>query len=100
MSDEEWATGWHRALGVRLDGDALEVVDERGRRVVDDDLLLLLNAHEEPVHFSLPSFVPEVRWSVIFDTDRPTLKAGDEMVTAPQPVTLAARSLMLLSHAR
>ncbi|HEY5909866.1 MAG TPA: glycogen debranching protein GlgX, partial [Verrucomicrobiae bacterium] len=30
MTDEEWSAGWHRALGLRLDGDALEIRDEHG----------------------------------------------------------------------
>ena len=99
MSDEEWAAGWTRTLGVHLNGDALEVVDERGHRVRDDNLLLLFNAHHEPVPFSLPSFDVETRWTVVVDTNRPSLAADAETVTAPQQITLAGRSFVLLRHA-
>ena len=99
MSDEEWAAGWMRTLGVRLDGEALDVVDARGRRVTDQTLLLLFNAHHEPVDFALPAFKTDQRWAVIFDTNRPDLKEGDQTLTAPQAITLAGRSLVLLSHA-
>jgi len=99
MSDEEWTAGWARTLGVRFDGEALDVVDARGRRVRDQTLLLLVNAHHEPVDFALPDFETDQRWAVIFDTNRPDLKAGDQRVAAPQAITLAGRSLVLLSHA-
>ena len=99
MTDEEWAGGWQRALGMRLDGDALDVVDERGRRVTDKTLLLMLNAHHEPIEFSLPTFNTDKSWAVVFDTNRPELKEGDETLAPPQSITLAGRSLVLLSHA-
>ena len=100
MSDEEWTAGWMRTLGVRLDGGALDVVDDRGRRVTDITLLILANAHHEPVLFSLPAFERGALWRTAFDTNRPELKEDEETVAAPQKITLAGRSLVLLSHAR
>lgn len=96
MTDEEWAAGWHVALGVRFNGDALEIQDERGRRVQDDTLLLLLNAHHEPIPFILPAFVPGARWAVVFDTNRPELKADQETFDGQASLNLEARSLKLL----
>ena len=43
MTDETWASHRRRCLGVRLNGDAIDEIDERGERVVDDTLLVLLN---------------------------------------------------------
>ena len=62
-------------------------------------MLLLFNAHHEPVEFSLPAFETDKRWAVVFDTDRPDLKEGDQTLTPPQAITLAGRSFVLLSHA-
>ena len=100
MSDEEWAAGWQRTLGVRFDGDAMEVLDEQGRRVTDDTFLLLLNAHHEPVPFTLPGSAAETHWGWVFDTNRPRLSAGAGSVQALQTVTLAARSLALFQLTR
>ena len=44
MTDETWNSPDVRCLGVRLNGDAIEEVDERGERIVGDTLLLMLNA--------------------------------------------------------
>ena len=52
---EDWSNDIARCLGVFLGGEALQ----RGRRArparcVDDDFLLLFNAHHEPIAFELP----------------------------------------------
>ena len=41
-------------LGVRLAGDLIGDVDERGEPIVGETLLMLLNAHHEPIPFTLP----------------------------------------------
>jgi len=53
-TDQDWNNGYARVLGVRLAGDAIAEVDEQGNAIVDDTLLLLLNAHHEPLSFTLP----------------------------------------------
>jgi glycogen operon protein len=47
MSDEDWSAGFVRTLGVRLAGDVIGEVDERGEPLAGDTLLLLLSAHHE-----------------------------------------------------
>jgi pullulanase/glycogen debranching enzyme len=96
MTDEEWSAGWQRTLGMRLDGDALDVLDKSGRRIKDDTFLLLLNAHHEPVPFTLPAFVSDARWTVVVDTNRPDLQPDQENVAGHEVVTLGPRSLLML----
>ncbi len=88
-----------RTLGMLLFGDAPEIRDPRGRRVRDNDFLVLLNAHHEPVKFKLPPDVRRKRWFVGFDTARPTLPFGQEKVTMAL-VKLEGRSLVVLRHVR
>jgi glycogen operon protein len=82
MTDEMWNSPDTRAIGVRLNGDAILEVDERGRRITGDTLLLLLNADDQPVSFTLPSAAPIERWETLFDTADPwqparRLRGGD-----------------------
>ena len=42
--------------------------DEKGRAIVDDTLLILLNAHHTPLPFTLPAHKRGVRWQPILDT--------------------------------
>jgi glycogen operon protein len=68
MSDDAWNTGWIRSLGVRLAGDVINEVDERGDPIVGDTLLLLLNAHWEQIPFVLPKTRDEHVWEMLLDT--------------------------------
>ncbi len=68
MTDEDWAQGYVRCLGVRLAGDAMEEKDSKGRPLLDETFLVLLNAHHEPRPFTLPAHKRGVRWQPVFDT--------------------------------
>ena len=54
MTDGTWQLAALKCLGMRLAGDALDETDERGRRVVDDTLLILFNADDREAPFTLP----------------------------------------------
>jgi isoamylase len=81
MTDETWNAPDERCLGVRLNGDAIQEVNERGQRIVGDTLLLLLNAGPA-LPFVLPATAPIERWDTVLDTADPwqavrRLRAGD-----------------------
>jgi isoamylase len=67
MDDEDWDAGFARSVGVFLNGEAIPSRDVRGQRVVDDSFLLLFNAHDEALDWSLPKQWGE-RWEVEVDT--------------------------------
>jgi len=64
MNDEAWDAGFVRCLGVRLAGDLIQDLDERGQRIVGDTLLVLFNAHHELIQFTLP----EEPWELVLDS--------------------------------
>jgi len=68
MSDEEWNNSFARCLGVYLSGEAFEERDERGRIIVDDNFLLLFNAHHEEIRFTIPDYHRGCDWEVLLDT--------------------------------
>ncbi|HEX8118219.1 MAG TPA: hypothetical protein VF521_13170, partial [Pyrinomonadaceae bacterium] len=68
MTDNDWRNEQARSLAVRLAGDAIDEVDERGRRLTDDTLLLLLNAHHRGVSFTLPAHRAGDSWEQLLDT--------------------------------
>jgi isoamylase len=82
MTDEMWNSPDVHGLGVRLNGDAIQEVDERGERIVGDTLLLLLNAGDARLTFVLPPTAAIERWDTLLDTADPwqpsrRLRAGD-----------------------
>jgi len=95
MSDEDWNNDFARGLGLRLAGDAIEEVDTRGNRIVDDTLLILLNAHHEPIPFVLPAHRARLRWELLLDTREASLGRRHRLLHGGTPYELEARSLAL-----
>jgi glycogen operon protein len=86
---EDWQDSERRALGVLIWGKAHDDLDEHGRRVHCDSLLLLLNAAATDCRFRLP--LGPGRFEALLSTAGVELEPG---ATALVP----ARSLVLLSH--
>jgi glycogen operon protein len=88
MTEEDWKQPFARCLGCLMVGERLAERDERGAPIMDDDLLVLMNAHHDAVQFALA----DGPWTVLVDTAR----------REPNPVEktypLDARSLVLLAR--
>jgi glycogen operon protein len=67
MTDESWGS-FVRCLGVRLQGDAIDEVDEHGQPITGDTLLVLLNGHHDRIDFTIPDEEESFRWTRIVDT--------------------------------
>ena len=96
MTDEEWDASWIRTLGVLLGGDALDEYDAHGERILDDTLLILLNAHMEPVPFTLPGTPETEAWQRTIDTRDGFVDADPEPLPGGHAFALEARSLAVL----
>jgi glycogen operon protein len=68
MTDIAWNAPFVRSLGVLMVGNAIGDIDERGRLVSGDTLLILLSAHHECVPFVLPAVERGHEWVRILDT--------------------------------
>jgi glycogen operon protein len=68
MTDEAWNAASVRSLAVLIIGNVLDEVDERGRQLSGDTVLILLNAHHEEVRFVLPAIADEKDWLRLMDT--------------------------------
>ncbi len=101
MSDEEWHQHHARCLGVLLYGEALEEYDRRGKPIVDDTFLLLLNAYYAELPFKLPH-VPtgSLGWDALLDTARDGGLRAKGRFQAGDTYTLEGRSLALLMQPR
>ncbi|HEV8711250.1 MAG TPA: glycogen debranching protein GlgX [Candidatus Binatia bacterium] len=100
MSDEDW-NNWHaRCLGLQLAGDAIEELDVRGKRITDQTLLILLNAHYEPIPFLLPAHQTHIQWAEIVNTREATGRRRHRLLHGGEAYDLEARSLALLRLCR
>ena len=99
MTDETWRAPGVRALGVQFAGDAIDERGPRGEEILDDTLLVILNADERPIAFTLPNHGTARRWELVFDTVQPTLDPGDGghgAFDGGAPYRVGERSVVLL----
>ena len=96
MTVEDWYEGELQALMFFLNGRAIPTLDERGRRVYDDSFLVLMNASEDALAFTIPSQDYGKSWGIVFDTVRTDLREGVAGHVAGDKLRLASRSVMLL----
>jgi glycogen operon protein len=109
MTDSDWTAGWTRSVVAYLDGSRDPDRDERGRPILDSDLLLCVNGWREPLAFTLPDIGAPRSWTIELDTFAGTAAApagsGPGAVAAvPAPdalvpgteITVGPRSVVLL----
>jgi isoamylase len=97
MKENDWNNPSVRTLGMLLSGDAIYEKDERNNSIVDDTMLLLMNAGEDAVFFVLPPARAEGDWNLIIDTRTATGRRRHmKPIPAGESYELEVRSLVLL----
>jgi len=105
MTDDDWAAGYAKAVAVFLNGEAIIEPDARGERIVDESFLLLFNASEDELEFTLPDGVYGHGWILVLSTGDDEV-GGSRQLPAPPVlppgvgVRVADRSISVLKRAR
>ena len=91
LSDEHWAAPWSKSLAVMFNGKTLGVMDEEGNQVVDDSFLMLVNASDQGVEYTLPKVPDKTPWRQVLDTeniDNPFCEAevGEKVIVGGRAV--------------
>jgi len=77
MTGYDWGDRSGRALGMLIWGDATDETDDRGRAIVGETLLLILNNGADGVRFTLPQVEGTGMWTQLIDTARYELEVVD-----------------------
>ena len=100
MTDEDWSNGFTRSFGLRLAGDAIAEVNALGDPIVDDTLMILVNAYHEPIDFVLPAHRRGAPWEVVLDTRAANGRHRHRPLRGGEAYDLGARCLAMLRLAR
>ncbi len=100
MDEDDWQEGSIKSLQVFLHGE-MGYVDRRGEPVLDDDFLILFNAHWEDIFFTLVHAEEQRPWQIVFNTSTrlENGKPGD-VESAEAEVKVEGRSMVVLSRPR
>lgn len=98
MQDEDWTAWYARSLMVYVNGHAISEPNLRGEKIVDNSFLLLVNASEEDIEFTIPTEPTgsSKAWKVVIDT-QPT-KGLPRKLKPKAKVEVESHSLCLLMN--
>jgi glycogen operon protein len=96
MTEEQWQEGFAKAIGIFLNGQENPSLNAKGERMIDDDFLLLFNAHWDLLQFCLPAKLGHKHWQLRLDTKEPQLIPEGPIYTNRQQVPVQGRSLVVL----
>jgi glycogen operon protein len=96
MTGEDWGAAFAKSVAVYLNGQGIPDRDNRGQRVTDDSFMLCFNAHHEPLQFAMPPTDFGASWEPVVDSADPVRVAEAKPIDAAQPVTVEARSVLVL----
>jgi isoamylase len=96
MAQDDWHDAEARCLQMFLAGRGIDDVDDDGRPLVDDNLLMLLNASEQELEFALPQ-LDSVRepWQVLVDTRDDSVRG--KLAPGQDHLRVASRCSVLLA---
>ena len=98
MRDEDWTAWYARSLMVYVNGHAISEPNLHGEKIVDKSFLLLVNASEEDIEFTIPTEPTgsSKAWKVVIDT-QPT-KGLPRKLKPKAKVEVESHSLCLLMN--
>lgn len=98
MDMDDWQNTHAFSMMIYLNGSDIPEVDWYGNRMVDNDFILIFNAHYEPIMFTLPDERYGRKWQLVVDTHNPN---GPELsYEAGFMITAQSRSFLMLMSAK
>ncbi len=97
MTKRDWAAGFAKSLTVFLNGEAIREPGRQGERIVDDSFLVLFNASEDDLEFTIPAATYGAAWEPVLDTSDDDLRER-EAVLATERLKIISRSLLVLKR--
>ena len=100
MTQADWGSGFGRSIMVFLNGRGIKGTDYRGERIVDSSFLLMFNAYDGDLEFTIPDDDYEAGWHEVVNTATGKYDNGGEIIEAGTTMTVPARSMVVLREAQ
>jgi isoamylase len=97
MSMADWDSGFGRAIAVFLNGNGIHGRGPRGETITDRNFLLLFNAGDAPVTFTIPPDEYAASWEIVVDTATATPTTAPLAAGATVPIEGKA-TMVLRAH--
>ena len=94
MDMDDWQNTHAFSMMIYLNGSDIPEVDWYGNRMVDNDFILIFNAHYEPIMFTLPDERYGRKWQLVVDTHNPD--EPELSYEAGFMITAQSRSFLML----
>ena len=98
MDMDDWSNTHAFSMMVFLNGSRIPETDWYGSPMIDNDFILIFNAHYEPIMFTLPDERYGKKWRLVVDTHNP--KGPELNYEAGFAITAQSRSFLLLMSDR
>ena len=98
MDMEDWSNTHAFSVMIYLNGSDIPEADWYGNQMVDNNFILIFNAHYEPIMFTLPDERYGKKWRLGVDTHNP--KGPELNYEAGFAITAQSRSFLLLMSDR
>lgn len=98
MDMVDWQNTHAFSVMIYLNGSDIPEVDWYGNQMVDNDFILIFNAHYEPIQFTLPDERYGKKWKLVVDTHNPDGPVLN--YEAGFAITAQSRSFLLLMSDR
>jgi len=96
MSHQDWGLQVSRSVGMFLNGNGIRGLGDRGQHVVDDAFLLLFNAGDGDLEFTLPQDEFAAAWQVVIDTAGLPDHIGP--LAPGSPLTVSSKGMTVLQE--
>lgn len=98
MDMKDWSNTHAFSVMIYLNGSDIPEADWYGNQMVDNNFILIFNAHYEPIMFTLPDERYGKKWRLVVDTHNP--KGPELNYEAGFAITAQSRSFLLLMSDR
>jgi isoamylase len=98
MNEAQWREGSIKTIAIFLNGEAIDTVNHKGERILDDSFFMLFNTDGKALEFVIPPELRQWEWRMIIDTTKPRFIRRGQHYHNQQTIRVEERSFVMLKR--